>query len=188
MGNAMADCEIGCIKKPKISQITLLFWYVLWLWYLRTVPKNWTIPTKIEWPQPLFSFGPFKRVKGLKNGSKYLIFKNWLDTRLKMETHEPNVHHCEGCLVRFLASVLRFGRSKSHFLSLEKGHFLQTWTPNSTVHCRPWTIGHCVWLTYEDLIYPWFSSTETSTPRSVFCRPQVFLRKTQDLVCDSRHT
>ena len=84
--------SLGCIKKPKISQITLLFWYVLWLWYLRTVPKNWTIPTKIEWPQPLFSFGPFKRVKRLKNGSKNLIFKNWLDTRPKMETHDPNVY------------------------------------------------------------------------------------------------
>ena len=85
-------CPVGCIKKTKISQITLLFWYVLWLWYLRNVPKNWTIPTKIEWPQPLFSFGPFKRVKRLKNGSKNLIFKNWLDTRPKMETHDPNVY------------------------------------------------------------------------------------------------
>ena len=83
---------LGCIKKPKISQITLLFWYVLWLWYLRTVPKNWTIPTKIEWPQPLFSFGPFKRVKRLKNGSKKLIFKNWHDTRPKMETYDPSFY------------------------------------------------------------------------------------------------
>ena len=41
----------------------------------------------------------------------------------------------------------------------------------STVHCRPWTIGRCVWLTYENLIYQWFSSIQTSTPRSVFCRP-----------------
>ena len=85
-------CTLGCIKKTKISQITLLFWYVLWLWYLRTVPKNWTIPTKIEWPQPLFSFWPFKRVKRLQNGSKNMIFKNWLDTRPKMETHDPNVY------------------------------------------------------------------------------------------------
>ena len=27
--------------------------------------------------------------KTRKNGRKYAIFKNWIDTRLKMETHEP---------------------------------------------------------------------------------------------------
>ena len=135
----------------------------------------------------------FWSVKG-KNGSKTNDNVQFFKIGLIYSPKNGNaytkclIHHLGGYFARFLASVLRFGRSKSHFLSLEKGHFLQTWTPNSTVHCKPWTIGHCVWLTYEDLIYPWFSSTATSTPRSVFCRPQVFLRKTQDLVCDSRHT
>ena len=35
------------------------------------------------------------------------------------------IHHFGGCFVRFLESFLRLGRSKSHFLSLEKGHFGQ---------------------------------------------------------------
>ena len=47
---------------------------------------------KIEWVHPLLSFVPFKTVKRLQNGSKNIIFKNWFDTRLKMETHEPNVY------------------------------------------------------------------------------------------------
>ena len=32
-------------------------------------------------------------------------------------------HHFGGCFARFLESVLRFGRLKSHFLALENGHF-----------------------------------------------------------------
>ena len=47
---------------------------------------------KIEWVHPLFSFGPFKRVKRLQNASKTLIFRNWLDTCHKKETHEPKLY------------------------------------------------------------------------------------------------
>ena len=72
-----------CQKKTKVGQTTFLVWYVLGLWYPKTVPKNWTISIKFEWPQPLFSFLPFKRVKWLQNRSKNMIFKNWLDTRSK---------------------------------------------------------------------------------------------------------
>ena len=52
-----------------------------------------------------------------------------------------------------------------------EARIIETWTPNSTVHCRPWTIGRWVWLTYGDLTYQWLTSTQTWTPRSVFCRP-----------------
>ena len=119
------EWPVGCVKKPKISQITLLFWYVLWLWYLRNVPKNWTIPTKIEWPQPLFSFGPFKRVKRLKNGSKNLIFKNWLDTRPKMETHDPNVYPTilGGVSRGFWTPFLNRGARSAIFWHLKTGTF-----------------------------------------------------------------
>ena len=134
---------VGCVKKSKISQTTFLFWYVLGLWYQRTVPKNWTIPTKIEWLQPLFSFGPFKRVKRLKNGSKNLIFKNWLDTRPKMETHDPNVYPTilggvsRGFWTPFLNRGARsaifwpvktgtFGRVSSHFWKI--AYFRSFWS------------------------------------------------------------
>ena len=59
----------------------------------------WDFSQKIEPFQPKLSdrshflvLGLLKRVKRLKNGSKNLIFKNWLDTRPKMETHDPNVY------------------------------------------------------------------------------------------------
>ena len=47
---------------------------------------------KIEWVHPLFSFGPFNRVKRLQNASTTLIFKNWLDTRPEMKTRDPYVY------------------------------------------------------------------------------------------------
>ena len=37
-------------------------------------------------------FWPHLEGKRLKNGRKYAIFQNWLDTRPKMETHDPNVY------------------------------------------------------------------------------------------------
>ena len=42
-----------------------------------------------------------------------------------METHDSNVYPTivRGCFARFSESVLRFGRSKCHFLALENGHF-----------------------------------------------------------------
>ena len=52
---------------------------------------------------------------------KLAIFKNWLDTRPKMEMHE---------------SVRRFGRSKCHFLALENGHF---WWGRLLVHAFPFS-------------------------------------------------
>ena len=52
----------------------------------------------------VFVFWPFKRVKRAPNGSKNIIFKNWLDTRPKMETHDPNVYPT------ILGGVLHFER------------------------------------------------------------------------------
>ena len=56
------------------------------------------------------------------------IFKIWLDTRPKMEMHDPNV--CPtilgGVSRGFWNPVWRFGRSKCHFLALKIRHFWQT--------------------------------------------------------------
>ena len=54
-----------------------------------------------------------------------MIFKNWLDTRPKMLNAWTKclINHFGGCFARFLESVLRLGRWKCHFLSLENGHF-----------------------------------------------------------------
>ena len=66
----------------------------------------------------------YKGGKWLQNNRKNAIFQNWLDTRPKMETHEPmSIPSFWGCFARFLESVLRCGRSKYHFLALENGHF-----------------------------------------------------------------
>ena len=40
----------------------------------------------------VFRFWPFNRVKRLQNNGKYEICQNRLDTRQKMETHDPNVY------------------------------------------------------------------------------------------------
>ena len=40
----------------------------------------------------VFRFWPFKSVKRAPNGSKNMIFKIWLDTCPKMDTHDPNVY------------------------------------------------------------------------------------------------
>ena len=59
--------------------------------------------------------------RGAKIGN---LLKIWLDTRPKMETHEPSVYPTilGGVFARFFVSVLRFGR---HFLALENGNFRQ---------------------------------------------------------------
>ena len=56
-----------------------------------------------------------------------MIFTIWLDTRPKMETHDPNFYPTilGGVSRGFLVSVLGLGRSKCHFLALENGQFWQ---------------------------------------------------------------
>ena len=65
--------------------------------------------------------------KRRKNDRKYAIFQNSFHARPKMLNawNKCLVYHLGGCFARFLNSVLSFGRSKSHFLSREKGHFRQ---------------------------------------------------------------
>ena len=67
------------------------------LWHLKVgmeTPENdFQIYRPINDPwHSVFVLWPFKRVKRAPNGSKNEIFKNWLDTRPKMETHDPNVY------------------------------------------------------------------------------------------------
>ena len=80
---------------------------------------------KIEWVHPLFSFGPFKRVKRLQNASKTLIFKNWLDTCHKKETHEPKLYPTilGGALRGFLTPFLDLGALSAVFWHLKRGTF-----------------------------------------------------------------
>ena len=56
---------IRVFQITKLSQIILVFWYVLGHMISKTSPKNWTISTKIEWPQPIFDSEGYK--KNLKN-------------------------------------------------------------------------------------------------------------------------
>ena len=99
-------------------------------------------------------FCPFIGGKWLQNGAKNAIFQNWPKTRPKMINawNKCLTNHLGGCFAWFLEPVLRFGRSKSHFLSLEKRHFCQTInkfitsqescrTMSGYPHCRH----HLVW-------------------------------------------
>ena len=80
---------------------------------------------KIEWVHPLFSFGPFKRVKRLQNASKTLIFKNWLDTCHKKETHEPKLYPTilVGVLQGFWSPILNWGAQNAVFSHIKTGTF-----------------------------------------------------------------
>ena len=62
-----------------------------------------------------------------QNWPKNNKFWNSLNTRPKMVNawNKCLPHHFGGCFARFLESVLRFGRSKCHFLALENGFFCQ---------------------------------------------------------------
>ena len=83
----------------RVSQKTLFFKFCFQT--LTSGANRWGEPP-IFFPQnyrpinkslpAVFVFWPFKRVKRAPNGSKNMIFKNWLDTRPKMETHDPNVY------------------------------------------------------------------------------------------------
>ena len=61
--------------------------------------------------------------KRVKNGKKYAIFKNWLDTRLKMEMREPNLYSTIlGDVSRgFWSLFLDWGARKANFLHLKTG-------------------------------------------------------------------
>ena len=60
---------------------------------MKTPENDFQIYSPINDPwQAVFLLWPFKRVKRAPNGSKNMIFKNWFDSRLKVETHDPNVY------------------------------------------------------------------------------------------------
>ena len=56
---------------------------------------------------------------------KFAIFKNWLDTRPKMETHEPNVYPTilEGVSRGFWSPFLDLGTQSAIFRHLKTGTF-----------------------------------------------------------------
>ena len=83
---------------------------------------------KIEWVHPLFSFGPFKRVKRLQNASKTLIFRNWLDTCHKKETHEPKLYPTilGGVSRGFWTPFLDLGAQSAIFWHLKMGTFAKS--------------------------------------------------------------
>ena len=63
---------------------------------------------------------------------KYAIFKNWLGTRPKMETNEPNVYPTilEGVSLGFWSPFEDLGARSAIFLALENGHFCQKYQAN----------------------------------------------------------
>ena len=73
------------------------------------------------------SFCPFYKGKMAQNWPKMSKFQNPLNTHPKMVNacNKCQTYHFGGCFAGFPESVLRFRHSKSHFLSLEKGHFRQ---------------------------------------------------------------
>ena len=90
-GLFIARRTLGCPKKT-------FFWISFWRLnhWCGLVPRA---PEKIQRYRPIndrqrtiWNFGLIERVKRPQNGSKNMIFKNWLVTRPKMETHEPNVY------------------------------------------------------------------------------------------------
>ena len=61
----------------------------------------------------------------VENDRKYAVFKNWLDTRLKMETHEPNVYLIilGGVSRGFWSPFLDLGAQSPIFWHLKMGTF-----------------------------------------------------------------
>ena len=49
-------------------------------------------------------------------------------------------------------------RTRLKFWKPLEARIIETWMPNSTGHCRPWTLGRWVSLTYRDLTYQWLPS------------------------------
>ena len=76
----------------------------------------------------MFVFLARKGEKQVKNGRKYAIFKNWLDTHLKMETHDPNVYPTilGGVSQGFWSPFLDWGAGSATFLHLKTGTFVKS--------------------------------------------------------------
>ena len=76
-------------------------------------------------PQTIFVGGSVLMGKELLTELKYAIFKNWLDTRPKMETHEPNVYPTilGGVSRGFWTPFLDRGARSAIFWHLKTGTF-----------------------------------------------------------------
>ena len=80
------------------------------------------------WPlAPHICFWVHHNGKGAPDGAKICNFQKlaWYSPENGNAWTKCLPHHFGGCFARFLESVLRFGRSKCHFLALENGHFCQ---------------------------------------------------------------
>ena len=88
----------------------------------------------------VFRFWPFKSVKRAPNGSKNMIFKIWLDTRPKMETHDPNVYPTilGGVSRGFWNPFLYSGSRSAIFWHLKTG----TFGKNLAKHPPKWLSRH----------------------------------------------
>ena len=93
----------------------------------------------------VFRFWPFKSVKRAPNGSKNMIFKIWLDTRPKMETHDPNVYPTilGGVSRGFWNPFLYSGAQSAIFWHFERPD-LRTDSKNLAKHPPKWLGRHLV--------------------------------------------
>ena len=84
---------LGCTKIAQICQNHFASWYNLVLYIGNPFLQNKLfLGIFLAWP-PVSSFWPFKGRKCLKNGSKKMIFKNWLKTH----TNVRNAHAKKTC-------------------------------------------------------------------------------------------
>ena len=93
----------------------------------------------------VFRFWLFYSVKRAPNGSKNMIFKIWLDTRPKMETHDPNVYPTilRGVSRGFWTPFLDQGAQSAIFWHFERSD-LRTESKNLAKHPPKWFIRHLV--------------------------------------------
>ena len=77
----------------------------------------------------IFVFGSIIMVKELLAELKFAIFKNWLDTRPKMETHEPRVYPTilGGVSRGFWSPFEDLGARSAIFWHLKTGTFAKIW-------------------------------------------------------------
>ena len=83
-------------------------------------PINDTLPS-------IFVFGSIIMVKELLAELKFAIFKNWLDTRSKIEMHEPNVYSTilGGVSRGFWSPFEDLGAQSAIFWHLKTGPFIK---------------------------------------------------------------
>ena len=112
--------DIQCHQNPRTSSDSRSYSWKLLCKTLHNLDlvhtnkvKNWDW----KWLKVTLAFN----MMGSTLGCQYAIFRNWLDTYLKMETHDSNVFPTilGGVSQVFWSPFLDWG----HFLALENGHF-----------------------------------------------------------------